>query len=513
MSCAYIQSFMHEADRKEILTFIEDMFKNGCYKAWKRKYVSPGKTEESTLKMYQPASVNLSTIISEYMDSVNPITLLTGNKTPFTTEETEKLNRFFKLNDWNNLYKTWMRNRKLYGDSYSSISLKDIEGIGQMPIIKTIPNKYVEIVESPTFNDYSLTLEDIDRELKMTTLNNVDYIVSFVKNYVTRIDDSTTSTQTIPKEIKFCFTKGRILTYHNSVLVENETIDYINTGLQSIVPIIHLQFEKEEDSNYSIIPSLDIIDDLIRLDRIETNIAETNHTSGSPTTYCIDGIFDEKSKFGAKAIAYVDTSPSAMRLGKQAKIEQLEITNGLNSLNTEKKQTTDSVYGKSNLISDTISETLAKSNSGKVVRFYDQDLMNEIKKGHEEISSKTTFIWEILFPNRKGEDIRLKVPNDIHGSTLYDKAAYINANIMTLREFKRDEGASEEEIEQFIQEVIEQTSIMSGTYAKIEEQKAQPAIEKTEQVSKDGEKVTVRDNNKDAPSKQIEGIDKRMQKA
>ena len=198
-----------------------------------------------------------------------------------------------------------MRNRKLYGDSYSSISLKQIEGIGQIPIIKTIPNKYVEIVESPKFNDYNLTIEDIDRELKLPTLNNVDYIVSFVKSYLTRIDDNTTSTQTIQKEIKFVFTKGKILTYHNDVLIEEETIDYIGSGLSDIVPLLHLQFEKEEDSNYSIIPSLSIVDDLIRLDRIETNIAETNHTSGAPTTYCIDGIFDGKSKFGAKAIAYV----------------------------------------------------------------------------------------------------------------------------------------------------------------------------------------------------------------
>lgn len=511
MSCAYIQGFMPDATRKEVLEFIEDIFRNGCYKAWKRKYVAGGKTEESTLKMYQPASVNLSTVISEYMDSVSPVSILTGNETPFTKEENKKLKMFFKLNNWDNLYKTWMRNRKLYGDSYSSVSLKQIDGIGQIPIIKTIPNQYVEIVESPQFNNYQLTIEDIDRELKMPTLNNVDYIVSFIKNYITRIDDNTTSTQSIQKEIKFVFTKGKILTYHNNVLIEDETIDYINSSLSNIVPLLHLQFEKEEDSNYSIVPSLDIIDDLIRLDRIETNIAETNHTSGAPTTYCIDGMFDAKSKFGAKAIAYVDTTPSALRTGKQAKIEQLEITNGLTSLNIEKKQTVDSVYGKSNLISDTISETLAKSNSGKVVRFYDQDLMNEIKKGHEEISVKTAFIWNILFPNRANEDIRLKVPNDIHGSTLYDKAAYISANIMTLREFKRSEGASEEEIDKFIEEVIEQTSIMNGAYSKNEEV-AQPAIEKTESIDSNGEKTTVRNNDEDSPSKQIEGIDKRMKK-
>ena len=33
MSCAYIQGFMPDATRKEILEFIEDIFKNGCYKA------------------------------------------------------------------------------------------------------------------------------------------------------------------------------------------------------------------------------------------------------------------------------------------------------------------------------------------------------------------------------------------------------------------------------------------------------------------------------------------------
>ena len=70
-----------------------------------------------------------------------------------------------------------------------------------------------------------------------------------------------------------------------------------------------------------------------------------------------------------------------------------------------------------------------------------------------------------------------------------------------------------EEIEQFIQEVVEQTSIMNGSYMKTEEVKAQPVIEKVEDIDPNGDKTTVRNNDPDSPSKQIEGIDKRMKKS
>ena len=52
--------------------------------------------------------------------------------------------------------------------------------------------------------------------------------------------------------------------------------------------------------------------------------------------------------------------------------------------------------------------------------------------------------------------MRLKIPNDIHASTLYDKIAYVQGGIMTLQEFKESEGANPEEVRKFIGDMEEQ---------------------------------------------------------
>lgn len=505
MSCSFFKMFYPDSSLKETIELIESNYKDGGLEFWKKKYISDTETSDSYVKAYQPSSVNLSSIIGDYMDSVSPLRVLTGYEGELTQEEIDKLNKFYEINKWDDMFKGFMRDRKLLGDSYTSIALKDIKGYGIMPILRTLPNRYMDIVESPNFRNYQFDSKDLDRDIQSPSMNGMEYILEYTKSFKVRIE-GTTNTESITKEIKLVFTTGKVIPFVNGVQVVEDTINYVGTELAEIIPILHLQFMKEPDSPFSEIPSLSYIDDCIRLDRIETNIAETNNQSGSPQIIAIDGNFDKKSEFGAKAIAYVDTTNSALKAGKQAQVKQLEITNGLESLNSEASKTINSLYNKANLIPPSIQETLAKSNSGKVVRFYSQDLLNENKKGYDEISQKTAFLWKILFPHRANQPIRLKVPNDIHASTLYDKIAYVQGGIMTLQEFKESEGANPEEVKKFINDMGEQ-QILFGKVSSETDSKL--SIEKIEGV--DGQSSSsVRDNNPDKATSDVEGLDNRM---
>src|SRR5574343_114463 len=209
--------------------------------------------------------------------------------------------------------------------------------------------------------------------------------------------------------------------------------------------------------------------------------------SSAPQLYVTDGNVDEKSEFGARAIAYCDTLPQALAKGKQAQIKQLEITNGLDSLFMEQERTINTLCDKANLIPPSIKMILAKSNSGKVQRYFSQDLLTEIKKGNEDIS--------------------LFIPSDIYASTLYDQASYVAAKIKTIRDVKRQEGFTEAEIDRYLDDLKFENDLLSG---KLPIKETGVSSDDIEKISTDGEKVTVRDNSEDNPNNSIEGIDNRI---
>ena len=508
MSCSFFNIFYPNIDREEKIELIKDNYKNGGFRFWKEKYLTTDENIQWYSKTYQPSPINLSTIIKDYMDGVIPLKKLIGNTTDFTEEEELKLKEFFKLNKWNDLFKTMMKNRKLYGDSYTSVVLKKTK-YGMIPILRTLNTEDIKITSSPRETTVMLNGNDIDETIRDPEYDNVEYIFITSKDFLIREEDST-ETKLVTKEIKFVYTKGKILPFVNNILDVQNVVSYVSTPLENEVPLIHIQYKQEDDSLYSEIPSESLIDDCIRLDRVETDIAETNHESGSPQMIVIDGNFDKKSEFGAKSIAYLDTSAAARKANKQADVKQLEITNGLKSLYQEMTTTLDSLYSKTNLIPPSLQESFAKSNSGKVVRYFGQDYYNEIKDGYEQIQEATKFIWKILFPNRENEDIRLFIPEDLNASTMYDKAAYIAANVMSLRQLRREAGDSPEEIERFIEEIKEQQTILSGEADQQNTGTSHSQIEGTNVVKPAGEKETVRDNNPDNPSKSIEGIDNRL---
>jgi hypothetical protein len=88
---------------------------------------------------------------------------------------------------------------------------------------------------------------------------------------------NSTEYQTNTKNIKIIFTVGKTETYEDNILVGTEINDL---AFKDIIPIIHFQFEKNENNPFSVIPSENLLDLCIALDRNESDISDINHCAG-----------------------------------------------------------------------------------------------------------------------------------------------------------------------------------------------------------------------------------------
>ncbi len=443
---SYLYLFHNGADRNDLYDIARDFYYGRDFDHFKTKYVDeqdPAGPQINYKSLFTPSPYGLRFLINEYLDHVKVLKNLKGLQTPLTDIEQERLTKFFELNNWNDLFKSIVRNRRIFGDDYIYLRISNaIPGFEKMPILTRLEPESVVIARNPKTKD-------------------IEYIYQKEKTEVVRSEINPLATELKTENIQLVFMKGKVVPYVNNE-VETEKILYLPKGFETVNPILHFQFLKSDGSQYSVIPALDFIDSIIRLHRIETDIAETNSKSGAPQVWIVDGNTDPKSKFGARGIAYVDTTMEAKRSGKQATVTQKEITNGLESLYKEQGTVLNALFSSANLISPSIKELLSKSDSSKVIKYLSTDLIEELRLAYEEISEKTKPIWKMLFPNRTNEDIALEVPLDLYNSSLYDKATYINANVMTLREMYREQGKTEEEINQILIETNEQIQLLKG---------------------------------------------------
>jgi len=452
-SSSFIYLFYPNANRDDLYQIARDFIEGRDFKHFLTKYTNPDhrdgfdhtkvRHKVDYRRLFTPTAYNAKFLINEYLDHAKPLRNLKGLKTPLNDKEKAKLEKFFEINDWNNLLKGIIKNRKIFGDEYQYIRIVNIKGFSNIPLLERLLPEKVLIVRNPK--------NRIEKE----------YIYTEEKSYNMRSTENLGAVDVKKEIIKLLFIKGKVMPFVDGELDQNKII-IMPKELDEYNPLLHFQYLKSEDSDYSEIPILDSIDSILRLHRIETDIAETNSKSGSPQLFVIDGDVDPESEFGAREIAYIDTTAEALLNGKQATLQQSEITNGLDSLYKEQNTVLNAVFSSNNLISPSMKEMLAKSDSSRVIKYLSTDLIEELRLAYQEISEKTKPLWKILFPNRKDEDIKLDIPLDLNMSSLLDKGQYINANIMTIKEMLTEQGRSKEEIEEFLKDVEQQISLFNG---------------------------------------------------
>lgn len=443
---SYVNLFHEDADREDLYEIVDDFLTSNEFVHWQKKYIDEKNIEAATkLKLnykilYTPSTYNLNYIVKEYLDNVYVLRTLRGLKTELTPEENDRFKYFLKMNNWVNFFKTAIKNYKTYGDVFITFTLKNTQ-YGLLPMLKILDAKHTEVAR----NIKTREKEYIYKMKKITPIRNEQTL---------EIEDK-------EEEVNLLIRKGEIIPFINGVAdLKNKVI--LPKELSEITPMIHLQFLKKQDCEYSEIPALGFIDTILRLCRVETNISETNDKSGSPTLFVLNGDIAPESTFGARSIVYVDSTNTAMMNGQKAEITQIEIMKGLDTLFKEKDYLIDALFSSANLISPDLKASMAKSDSSKVVKFLSLDLIQELRGAYDSFCEQISPLFKIIFPNRKEEDITFSIPIDFGASTMLDKAAYINSNILSMREMLKEQGRTEEEIDKYMEDMNQQMMMLQG---------------------------------------------------
>lgn len=240
--------------RQNKIDIIEKMYNGDSLPFFKKRYVN--ELDEIAQitdwdRLYE--SVNyLEFCMNSYTLYVRPTTRLRGFSKKLTKAETKAIKEFYKINNWRKIVSKIAKFRKLYGDVYVYWFLNE----NKIPVLKILPSKYIEVKV------------DIAQ-------NPIAYI--FEKDVYWDERQSDGSYLAKNKTVKMEFKKGKVETYENEKLINTELNDMI---FENIIPIIHFQFEKNENSPYSEIPSEALVDLCLTLDRIETDISDINHSAG-----------------------------------------------------------------------------------------------------------------------------------------------------------------------------------------------------------------------------------------
>ena len=255
MSSIFINNFYRGSSQKTKLQIIEDFYNGDSLQYFIQRYVNE-LDEISKLidwKRIYESSNYLEFCMRSYTNYIKQITRLRGFSKKLNKEEVKKIKTFYRLNNWRTLFNQIGKFRKLYGDCYLYWYLsKD-----KIPMLRLIPSKYMEIIvgqdQSPIAYVFKKTIYWEE------PIENTSFFTSRTKN------------------IKIVFRKGVVETYENEALITTEKSDI---SLANEFSIIHFQFEKLENEPYSLIPSEDLVDSCLTLDRIETDISDINHCAG-----------------------------------------------------------------------------------------------------------------------------------------------------------------------------------------------------------------------------------------
>lgn len=430
---------------------IDDLVSGNSLKHFKKRFIDDKvNTLSIDWRKRYTTSNYISTVLNEYMDYIQPLTKTTDQKntSEFSEEKKKVLDVFFKNNNWDSLLKNLAYSRKKYGDVYLYWFIDKDEETGiEYPKFILLDSKYVEIKLDDNRNIFAYTYEE-------------------TRYYEEEISGGNFITK--QKNIKWILKKGQVDVYIDGVLDE---IIHNRKEFKEHIPIIHLQFLVDINTKYSIIPVEPLIDLALDLDYIETSISYTNKMSGFPQLVVIDGVIDSTaSGFGPHSIVYVDTAVDESVMDEnykrrfQAKVSQLEITNKLQSSQDEKNDKIELLYSKANLISPKGYMALAKSDSSKVLEATRKDLEKELRGFYEELSNKFEPILKILYSLNKIDsngEIKFIIPEHVIEQTSYDKniekAQLMNIGELTIHENLREQGLTEKEIEEHMEELNSET--------------------------------------------------------
>ncbi|MGL5576777.1 MAG: hypothetical protein ACRDD8_05290 [Bacteroidales bacterium] len=486
MSCSYFQTFGITEQWDKIEAIREFSEGNSL-----RHYVRRWNDEKNVMTKNvdwrkRHVCVNyLEYVVNSYLSFLEPMKNIQGYKGKYTKVKKRRLQDFFYANRWDDFFKKVARYRKYYGDVYIYWYLDSKDMIR----LKILDSKDVRI---------------------MIDSNEEPFAYTYTKNITSQKRKGTTDEfEDISVETKWVFTEGRVDIYEEGQLKETvmNKLEY-----SKLIPIIHINHCMQDNSPYSHMPAEDLIDCVLLLEKLDTEITHVNTMAGQPQILAIDADFDsENSIVGPNGIMYFDTKKADNPLEKvtQAKITKQEITNGLETFYKQKRETMDLLYSKAKLIPPSLAEKVVGSDSSKVAQMFKQDMEYEIYDFYTEFSVKTAAILNILMTGSPEGDIHFIVPDVSITQTETEKYILKGYKMqtaeLTMKENLRLEGFTEDEIEERIEQWREEEIMKQEIAGHNQTIQADKQIEHAEKMQKENAKVQIKVSENKAKEAEAKG--------
>jgi len=441
-SSTYISTYYKGSTQQKKIKIIKELYRGEGLEHYKKRYIDDKvlvKNYVDYKKRYETSNY-MNLMVDEFLEFIPLMSELEGISS-VNDSVVDKKNTLFKKwlkkINWKNLSKSIGKYRKLGGDVYIHWWIEEDKTGFRYPQLKLLDAEFMEIK-----NDVN---EEIEAYIWTKSIDWQERLTGDSANYLNK-----------SKTVKFEFLRGSTNVYEDSIYQKtiDSDIEYIDE-----FQLIHLQYMKEEDSNYSIIPCESLVDGCIRLDKIETTISTTNLQSGSPQLVVQDGTLRANSGFGANGILYVDSLNE-----RDAKWGQLEITNGLQSMMLEWENVLNTQYKRANLVQPKLLETLSTTDSSKVISSIRINTENEIEDLFLEIQDKTQLLIYILFKeNRmytKKDDLRFKIPDVLINLSAFDeyllRTQQMAIGVKTVQDNLKDYGYTKPQADKRIKQINEE---------------------------------------------------------
>lgn len=433
MSCSYFNNFGIITQSAKIRA-IEEFATGKSLRHYKKKWVDERYQLNDGIEWAKRhVSVNyLDFIVNSYLAFVEPMRNLKNIK-KLTKEKRKKLEEFFKTNRWNDFFKQVAKIRKYAGDVYVYWYM-DENGAIRLKVLES-ENVVVRVDEDE--KPFAYSYSKVVRYQERRETNSIDFMEK-------------------TKTIEWVFTKQGVDIFEDGIL--SDTI-LNKLELDGVIPIIHMQYGIQKNSPYSVIPAEELIDTILLLEKIDTEITHINTMAGAPQVIAIDAEFDsEHSVVGPNGIMYFDSVKPESKLEKAnvARIQQIQITNGNEPHYRQKAEMLDMLYSKAKLIPPSIAGKVLSSDSSKVAQIVKQDMEYELWDFYTEFSTKFSPIINLLLNDSVDGTIAFEVPDVSITETQIDKYILKGYKMqmaeLSMRDNLRLEGYDDVEIERKIKE-------------------------------------------------------------
>ena len=363
--------------------------------------------------------------------------------------------------------------------------------------IETEGDKFFQICYDSEKKDYYLlSLESKYMvQIKKDKKGNKNLYYKYEKPMVeSELDKQSGTFSDIKYTDTYIFTEGGYYFYSGLKPSENPTF-ISNTDLMgNIIPIVHIPSltASKEWTGFSNIPAVSYFDTLNVLITADTDRRLINRLAGYPRTYIIDGKINAPTS-SLDAGGYVDVrtredaNPNDLYNSKrvQAQVKQLEINNGMSSINEERKDIVDMLFNLAGLMRPKLEERMGASDSSKAIAQFRIKQEAKNKKYLENIREAMSIFFGLIVKNletstknkyiKKSSNknvnssfkkIYLQVPSIVITTSVFDHISLLtqemSIGVKSLREALREAGWSNSQISEHEKEIQNEVFQESG---------------------------------------------------